>query len=724
MRALFLAGVALVLLGGPSVAGTGVSSTLAPASAWLTFRQSKTEGRAILNIGALPSPIVRKSDKGLEIDFPTGRPLQLKQANKIREVASVETRSAPGHAIISLALACDCAVKSTRAGKSITIVVSDAPPAAASDQAKNQLAQLREELTARLAQLNAPVVAVNNSQQSGVAESAVAAAAPRPSCGPDFDMSGWKGKGRYYATLTKLRQTAANTVEAPPALAALAEFYIGNGLGNEAQDTARTALASVPPPSAAAQIRLRRDADLGSLLRGDPIDAQSPLLADRPDCARTDIPLWRALSAAAAHDPIGVLRDVHAASVALGAIPDPLLQVFVSRLAYVAGDNVPALRDLAAAVRNANMGLLQDEAGRFLMQAKLARAAGGADDEVSFLRRAAHFSRTVPGIVATERLAELDAAKDDASGEHGEAVLSDMARVYRGQPIGQNASAALADRLLRHRDYIRALRVADESASPDGHRGADSRGATVVARILRTLLVNPPADKLPEVNERIALYLKYGGYATPGPVGDDIRLGAAKLLLSRDMASAALDALRQVSSEEAAKPEAKLLRASAEAAGGDPATALQLVQSMPTSPDMQRISATALERMKQPLDAAHALDGLPSVADRVRHANLFAVAQDWADAASAYVALLRDPGVTGSVRQDVLARYTSALALANPDADPGSLGQTAGAGSVAPLDPSKPADSEQLTLPAIREVLDRAKRVETMLPADHAKKGS
>lgn len=732
MRALFLAGVAMVLLGGSSVAGTPADPAKLPLSAWLTFRQDKIEGRAILNIGALPSPAMRNTNRGLEIDFPTDRPLDLKQASKIREVASVETRTELGHAIIMLALACNCAVNSTQAGKSVTIVISDAPPKTAADQPKNELAKLREELTAKLAQLNGAVPASNNSPTgqsaapnvAGSSLAAVAPSAPRPSCGPDFNMSGWKGNGHFYETLTKLRQTAADTVEAPAELAALAEFYIGNGLANEAQDTARTALASVPPPSPADRVRLQRDADLASLLRGEAIDAQSPLLTDRPDCARTDIPLWRALSAAAVHDPIGVVRDAHAASRALGAVPDPLMQAFVFRLAYIAGDNVAALRDLAAAVRNANMGSPQDEAARFLMQAKLARAAGGADDEVSFLKRAAHFSRTIPGIVATERLAELNTAKDDAAGDHGEAVLSDMARVYRGQPIGQNASAALADRFLRHRDYVQALRVADESASPDGRRGADSRGATVVAKVLRTLLVNPPDDKLPEINERIALYLKYGGYATPGQAGDDIRLGAAKLLLGQNMASAALDALRLVSDGEAAKPEAKLLRASAEAAGGDPATALQLAQSLPSGPDVQRIGARALERMKHPLDAAHQLDGLPSIADRIHRADLFTAAQDWPDAATAYVELLRDPGVTGQVRQDVLARYTSVLALANPNADPASLEQADAASSVATWDPSKPADPGQLTLPAIREVLDRAKRVETMLPANHAKQGS
>ena len=130
----------------------------------------------------------------------------------------------------------------------------------------------------------------------------------------------------------------------------------------------------------------------------------------------------------------------------------------------------------------------------------------------------------------------------------------------------------------------------------------------MAARILRVLMTGPADSRLPDPAERTALYWHYDGYATPGAKGDDIRLGAARLMLNQDLGSAALDVLRQLSAEIAATPEARVIRAQAEARAGDPAVALLLAHDLPANNDTRRVAAEALARMGRPGEAAHQLD--------------------------------------------------------------------------------------------------------------------
>jgi hypothetical protein len=781
--------VVACLLGRPSVARPPDASpaktdaTGRPQEIAIRYSQQPESGRANLVIGRLRTPRVHTVPSGVELSFATSRPIWISEDRNLREVLAVESHAEAGHFIVLIRLACDCTVESSRAGKTFSILLRDpaktAGPAAhaadngnaahaadnssaaqaadngkaahapdnskpaqaakhgkaapAADQSKAEIAKLRDSLTARLAALNAPPDTSKGSQpprstslNPTVAAEVGPASIPRPPCTLDLDMSRWKGPDSFPATLTALRHATAEAHEGAPEMATLAEFYLAYGLAGEAQDTAHTALTgdvSVTDPD---RSRLLRDADLAALLRGTPIGAASPLLAERPGCERTDIPLWRALAAAASHDAIGVARDIHTARSALGNMPEPLLQAFVYRLAD-AVDDVAALRDVAAAVRNSSEGLPEDESARFLLQARIARAGGDTGDEFGFLERAARHELTVPGIVAAERVAELASTKDDDAGSHSEAVLGDMARVYRGGRLGQDAAAALADRHLRHQDYISALTVADESASPDGVRGTDSRGAALVAKILRLLLVEPTGANLPDPDNRIALYLKYDGYATPGQVGDSIRLGAAKLMLSQDMASAARDVLQQLSDEVASTPQAAVVRAQAEALGGDPAVALLLLRNLPVGADTQRAGADALERLGRPGDAAHRLDGLTTIADRLRRAALLCQAKAWSAAAAAYSELLRDPALTADARGEVADRYAFALALAGqspdrtlPDVQGGVAARTLAA-LHPPGNPATMAAGSPLFLTAIEGSLQRAKQVETLLPASGSK---
>jgi hypothetical protein len=173
-----------------------------------------------------------------------------------------------------------------------------------------------------------------------------------------------------------------------------------------------------------------------------------------------------------------------------------------------------------------------------------------------------------------------------------------------------------------------------------------------------------------------------------------------------------------------------LLRAQAEALGGDPAVALLLLRALPASAETQRAGADALERSGRPGDAAHRLDGLTTVADRLRRAGLLCQAKAWTAATAAYADLLRDPALTADARGEVADRYGFALALAGQSPDrtlPDVQGGVAARTLAALRPPGGPATSAAggpLFLPAIEGALERAKQVETLLPASPSKQGS
>jgi hypothetical protein len=337
--------------------------------------------------------------------------------------------------------------------------------------------------------------------------------------------------------------------------------------------------------------------------------------------------------------------------------------------------------------------------------------------------------------------------QDGPDAAAAEMVLADVARVYRADALGQTAATYLAEQRLRHGDYAAALAVADASAGPVATRRTDSRGAALAARILRKLLVDAPAAPAgapasaapapgPGPAERLALYWRYEGYATPGVPGDDIRLGAARIMLAEDLPSPALELLEVV----AASPEAMLLRATAEARAGDPAAALVMVQAMPQGDEVRRIAADALSRMGRPGDAAQQLAGVAGIDDQIRRTALLAAATDWPAAASACDALLHDPALAGAARRQVADRYSLALALAGGKADPtvtaepGSLAAgvlaalpdarpDAGpeAGSDAANDPESDRSDQ---LDRMRNALAHARRIEKLLPSIETNQGS
>jgi hypothetical protein len=505
-------------------------------------------------------------------------------------------------------------------------------------------------------------------------------------------------------------------------MAALAEFYLAYGLAAEALTTLQEAQ---PPQSPDAdQPQFARIADIAHLLRREPIAASSTLLADLASCAPVDLPLWRALAAAATHDAKGVARDAEAARAVLSNVPEPLLQLFAFTLAEAADDDVAVLRAMASAVRNTNIDSPEAESARFLIQARIAHAEGDAADEAAFLTRAAAHDGTVPGVTAKVELAALHARQDGPAAAGAEMVLADVARVYRSETVGQTAAAYLAERRLRLGDYATALAVADASAGPVGARRTDSRGAAMAAKILRKLLVEPAGNAPPDRGERLALYWRYEGYATPGAQGDDIRLGAARAMLAEDMPAAALDLLETI----AVSPETMLLRATAEARAGDATAALLMLQALPADDAVHRIMADALLRVGRPNEAAQQLDGLADLSDRVRRTALLVAATDWPAAASACDALLHDPALDGALRHEVADRYSLAAALAGRPADPevtaepGSL-----AASVLPALPTTdndPAADGPASLTSMRSALARARQIETLLPQIDPKQGS
>ena len=594
----------------------------------------------------------------------------------------------------------------------------DAPVASDSD---GDLGGIRTHVLEKLKELNArqPVAPAAQPQQApdaaGAQPTASAAPLPKPPCAKTLDLYAWERQGKFEDVLASLRAAVARSGDAAPDTATLAEFYLVNGLANEAIST--TAAASVNAGDRRDRARLARDVDIARLARGEAIASDSPLLTENADCQPRDLGLWRALQAAATGDPQTVAAEAGQARLALESIPSPLREAFAFAIT-TASENRATLQSMAAALRNRSDGGAEERAVRFLIRARLAADDGEEASERAFLGETIAQGRTFAGLDARVLLAALDAGRSGTIGARARALLRDFARTYRFSRLGEDAALALARSKLARGDYAAALAIAD--ASTANHVGGESRGARMAAQILRELLVRPPGPGLPDLATRIALYWRYEGYATPGERGDDIRLGAIRLMLSEHLPEAALEVAKQISPAVAVRPDAAapIAMAEAEADNGDPTKAL--ASPAADDPAGRRAAAEALFRLGFPADAARKLDGLPGLADRMRRADLLFLARDWPGAASAYAAALRDPGLGSEPRALASSRFGIAAALspgppsnvpplAAASADPSARRLFA----LAVMPPAAPPGANPVA--AIRAALARTGQIETML---------
>jgi hypothetical protein len=685
--------------------------------------QTKTGVRLTLALDRAAAPEIHSTAGGIEIKAPDHASLVNAGLPKIREIASVDFQPQvkPNTAVIHLA--CDCEIRISDSGHLITVDLIVPPKTQAAVRPPNRPAprsemdELRDSLTQKLATLNAvqPVTAppAMNPAAAVVMQQVAPAPVVRPACPPAFSMEEWRGNGPFNQRLHTLREQAATSGESAAAMAALAEFYIGNGLGGEA--TAAAQAARTDDLTDAERQRLARDADLGRLLMGRGIRPTSVLLTNPADCDRTDIPLWRALSASATEDRQVLAQTAEDAAKALQFVPEPLSQIFAFQIAAAAApDDLKTLRAMASAVRNTDMGGPQEAAERFMLQARIAHARQDSIEEASFLERAIA-APGIPGLTARLRLARLKLAQNDAEGQKAELLLADAARVYRDSRLGQNAAASLGERRLGRDDYVGALQVVDDLAGGRSVQRPDSRAATVAARVLRRLFATKDVTNLPSPEERLMLYWHYAGYATPGAKGDDIRLGAARLMLSQGMPDAALDVARQFADATTASADGALIRASAEARAGDPNEALRMLTHVAPGPDAQRIAADALVRLGRVVEAAHQLEDSNDVADQIRRASMFFEARMWPEAAEAYADVLHNSSLPSTNRAETTDRYALALALSGK-APVGDLGTMGGlAKQVIGALPQGRNDDRATAVSALRNSLQRAGQIETMV---------
>lgn len=612
-------------------------------------------------------------------------------------------------------------------------------PAPRPESERAQMNQLRISIIGKLQALDSPPQAIQPGTPARSGSSSLIPAAPltfgamatsvpaqpRPACPPTFaKMANWKGEVGFPQRLEQLRRQIADSHAAPADIAALSEFYLGYGMPGEALQATQEGLQDSAKPEEVD--RLTQDADLARLMARRPIAASSPLLNNPATCDRPDLALWQALSAAVSHDPAGVERAGAGALASLRQVPEPALERLAFVMADAVPDNSPVLPGIAKVLRNAQDSDPIDVAASLLLRARIAEAKGNRDDATALLRSAASMNQTVPGLRARARLAELQSTGNGPDSTRDETILADIARVYRDDAIGQRAAAYLAERKLRQGKYQAALAIADQSASSEGAPLMDSRGAALVARILRVLLVESPKPDWPSAAERVALYLRYQGYATPGPKGDDIRLAAAQLLLQQGMPSTALTALRQLSEPAASLPAAEIAHATAETRAGDPAVALILLRTVPPSDDAQRATAEAFARLDDPAKAADQLAGLTGITDRLWRARLLCDAKEWNAAANAYLDLLRNPALTGADRTDAVNRYGLALALSGGSPDPNLPVPSAGLAAriLASLPEPAPSAGGRAQVGAVRGALQRAKEVQSLLPEIQSNRGS
>jgi hypothetical protein len=742
----------VVLAGAPGWGNAAIARKSAVAvqtsPIFVLGRQHNTRARLTFIMDRPLDMTIRQVPEGIEVRTEGDAAYQLAKLPQLREVAGIDLRTEGGASIALIRLTCECKMEQEHAGNKVTLYLAEtgsrrklaapAPEAAV----KTEMDGLMDALAERLALLNthgygstarpapgpatvpvpqsAPISTLRAAAQARVSDMSVPAGEPsptpalirRPSCPPDFSMDGWKGDGSFPKNLQVLRALVAKSEESPPAMAALAEFYLGNGLGAEALAIAQE--VKLDGISTEDRRRLLRDADLARLLTAQPIESTSVLLNSPADCERTDIPLWRVLSAVASGDQEIIRRDGEAAGQILQSLPEPVSNLLAYRITEADGDDLPVLRAMAGAIRNSGNGDVADAAGRFFLQSRMARARKDPVEEASFIEHVTH-DIGVMGLKARERLAELRSTQDDDEGRKSESILADTARVYRDIPLGQSAAAALSEQRLRHGDYAGALRVANDITAGNALQQADSRGATLAARALRQLLVDRDAPDLPSPEQRLLIYWRYSGYATPGEKGDDIRLGAAQLMLDQGMPEAALDVMRQLSDSSVRSPRGALLRAIAEARAGDANAALALLKTIPRNDDTQRAGADALVRLGKLVEGAHQLDDVNGASDQARRAALLYEAKEWSDAADAYAGVLRRPSLGKDARAEAADRYALALALSGKQPVEG-LGRFTGLAKHVLGALSGQADPQPRPVAALRGALRRAVQIEALLP--------
>ena len=542
---------------------------------------------------------------------------------------------------------------------------------------------------------------------------------PKPACAtPAFSLSGWAGTETWLDQLRALRAALARSDNGAPETAALAEFQIVSGLQREALDLLSAPLSE--RPSTATRERLERARDIARILSRQPIDPASPLLFDPPDCARDDLPLWQALDAAVRQDQATVAKLAPQLRGYLRRMPQEFRLAFTGVLADAVEEDAETLRSLSAGIRTMT-GLAPDQAAlRDWILARLARLEGDRNEEALYLERAASLGRGLPALFARARLAALNATRPGAIGRRAEMQLVDLARTYRHDSLGEEASILYAQRLLDRGDLAGALAAADDASQAAARPGVESRAARMAAQALRRLLVDARGMPLPDPAQRLALYWQYEGYATPGERGDDIRLGALRLLLDQGLYDAALEIGRQLTPVVAQRPENVVLLARAEAGSsqGDPHRALALLQDMPASAETQRAASLALQKLGRPLPAAQALEGLTGSADLARRAELYFQAQAWREATVAYGEVLRDPDLPAPARAEATARLAGAAALSRqqPGVPPALLAPRSDSTALLQLT-QQPPPLPGHGVGGLRAAITRSRQIETLLPA-------
>ncbi len=695
----------------------------APAARLSGYPLNPTTSRLIIQLQSAAAPELRAIDGAIELHFAKGVRVAAQHVPKLRQIAKIDVLPDADGDVLTIHFACDCVAADKHAATQLQLDIRPVQRATGAPTRQQpstketlELDRLRHVLEERLAALNgggtqpqaksgAPGAA------KGAAPNGVAAAQNPPApavCPPHFVPPAGPPRGDFVALLKELRGKIAESQDSPAALTELAGFYLHRGLPGEA----RAVALQVQPGEGGEQ--LAAISGISRLLQRVAVDPAEGMPAISENCTTPDAALWRALAAASANDAEGIARNAAGAATMLLQVPEPLIQLMVFRLVDAAGDNLTTLQTLAGALRNTETGQAEDEAGRFLLQARIARLDGDIVEERAFLTRAAAYPHTVPGLSAKARLAALGVAQAG-----NETVLADIARTYRTEPVGQQAADAFAEHRLTLGDYAGAMAIADATAGPSRDRNRDSRGAALAARVLRILLLAPPeSGVLPQPQGRLALYWRYEGYATPGLKGDDIRVGAARLMLAEDVPGSALDVLRQLSDATANTDPVRLLRATAEARAGDANAALAILRALPEGDERHRIASIALARLGQFADAAHELDGATASADVTRRAALLFAAKSWSDAATAYAGLLANTAIKGDARAAAAERYALALALSNgtPANDLPALPQRSSA-LVAIV---TPPDSAKTTGDRLRTALDRANRIQQLFAAPPA----
>jgi hypothetical protein len=420
---------------------------------------------------------------------------------------------------------------------------------------------------------------------------------------------------------------------------ALGEFYLSQGLANEAQGEAAVIASLDKEAAAQAPVRLLTGA---ALLTQGRVGEAGRVLAETCLDGLDEAALWRSAAAAAAGGPPAAPPAFDRHSALLLAYPLALRRLLMPLMieAAMTSQQLETAQLLLAAARAdepppQEMALLDVIDGRI----RLARGDQGGARE-AFARAAAGPSPKAEALAKVELVA-LDLKSGAATPADAIERLDALRFLWRGDAIEANLLLRLSELCVETGDYGRALATLRQVVGNFRGRPEATIAADRMAALFQSIFVSdrpPPLSPLAAV----ALYNEFRELTPPGEKGQRILLGLAERLLALDLPGSAATLLEPAASsarEPLARVELGTALARAEDQAGRPEAVLKALAASRADDvpagllvTRRRLEAKALVELGRHDEAMSVLAQLSGREAAALRAQIYRRKGDWAAA--------------------------------------------------------------------------------------------